>query len=518
MYQKIRKTVSRLVSIFLAAALLASQPAALAASVKEHFTDVPKSNWAYEYVEKAYADGAVKGVSGDAASGTGVFNMRKWLTYAEFVTIMTKAFYADRIPAAQSGEPWYAPYLKVGVSNKILTVDTMDKAMERAQSNINRYDMAEIMVKILMDLDVPLPSLDQLSAVNANIPDWDEISKRQSQAYYVSCAYAMGLLSGADPKGTFKGDEIVSRVTAAIVYCAMAEVVSQGTGNPNAGTAAPIKNAEDLKQVPGIGQQCNADGIFQLNDNWYYSTISGEKDEDIEGIFSALYSQYTAIFGEEAMSYKPVIIYNDPDAPNPKTSPHDQYTVITLHMSKTSLWSQMIFQLSHEMTHYVFDSLRPNESVEKGNANDMFSQWNEEILCEAMSLYMLKYMSENWTKCPLSESNRTYGSSVGEYLEDTYNKYKGNTLLSSSSSLSGKEFKALSDVANKDRARHGAETNYCYDLYVKYGDKVISEVLNMYRYYNTEYSDINFGTWEKETRYTDFVKELSRIQPEIVTN
>ena len=515
MNKKIRRHISRLVSIFLVTALMAGQTVVLAAPAKGHFTDVPKGNWAYEYIEKAYADGAVSGVSGDAASGTGVFDMRKWLTYGEFVTIMTKAFYEDSIPAAQSGEPWYAPYLKAGVSNKILTVDTVDKALAIAQKNINRYDMAEIMVKILIDQKVTLPSLEQLSAVNARIPDWDEISKRQSQAYYVSCAYAMGLLSGADPKGTFMGDAIVSRVTAAIVYCAMAEAVGQGAGSTSTGSSATIKNAEDLKKVPGIEKHCNADAIFQLNDNWYYSTDSGQKDEYIEGIFSTLYPQYAAIFGEEAMSYRPVIIYNSPDAPNPNTSAYEEYTIIKLSLDKTGYWSQMIFQLSHEMTHFAFGSSKPDSTIEKKR---MFSQWNEEIICEAMSLYMLDYMSENWAQCPLSKINRTYGASIGEYLEDAYNEYKGNALLSSdNASLSGKDFKALSDAANKDRDRHGAEANYCYDLYVKYGNQVIGEVLNMYRYYNSEFSCINFTAWANQTKHVNFVKELSRVQPEIVT-
>ena len=513
MNRRLRRHLLQFVSIFLMTTLLTGQTVVMAASTKGHFTDVPEGYWGYSYVEKAYADGAVSGVSGNAASGTGVFAPNKLLTYAEFVTILTQAFYAESIPAAQSGEPWYAPYLKAGIDNKLLTVDTVDQAMAKAQETINRYDMSEILVKILLDKEVPLPSLEQLSASNAQIADWDEILKHRDQGYYVSCAYAMDLLSGVDSRGTFKGDASVSRTMAAVVYCRAAEMIRPATASP-----VKIKNADDLKKVPGIGQRCNADAIFQLNDNWYYSTDSGEKDKYIEGIFSTLYPQYSAIFGEDAMSYKPVIIYNSPDAPNPVTSSYEGYTIITLSLDKTSYWSQMIFQLSHEMTHYAFYSLTPNATIENGDWDDMFSQWNEEIICEAMSLYMLRFMSENWAECPLSKSNRTYGSSVGEYLEDVYNKYKDNALLSDSSALSGEDFQALSDAANKDRARHGAETHYCYDLYVKYGNNVIGEVLNMYRYYNPKYDDIDFASWAKETRYTDFVKELSRIQPEIITD
>lgn len=513
MNKKPGKHLLQFVSIFLMITLLTSQTAVMAASAKGHFTDVPESHWGYSYIEKAYADGAVNGVSGNAAAGTGVFAPDQTLTYAEFVTILTRAFYLDDIPAAQPGEPWYAPYLKAGIANKLLTVDTVDKAMARAQKTINRYDMSEILVKILLDKKVPLPSLEQLSASNARIADWDEVLKHREQGYYVSCAYAMDLISGVDAKGTFMGDASVSRTVAAVVYCRAEKMIRS-----SAASDVKIKNEDDLKKVPGIGQRCNADAIFRLNDNWYYSTDSGEKDKYIEGIFSTLYPQYSAIFGEAAMSYKPVIIYASSAASNPKTSPYDGYTMITLSLKDTGLWSKMIFQLSHEMTHYAFYSLTPNATVEKGDWDDMFSQWNEEIICEAMSLYMLDHMSKNWAECPLSTHNRTYGSSVGKYLEDAYNEHKGNALLSGSSPLSGKDFKALSDAANKDRARHGAETNYCYNLYMKYGNKVIGEVLTMYRYYDPKYDTIDFESWEKETQYTDFVKELSRIQPEIITD
>ncbi len=522
MNQTIRKPVLRLVSMLLVMALLAGQTVTLAAPAKGHFTDVPENSWAYPYVEQAYTDGAVNGMGGNAAAGTGIFAPDKSLTYGEFVAILMRAFYAKQIPAAQAGEPWYAPSLKTGVTNKLLTVDTLDQAMARAQEPINRYDMAEILVKILINKKVSLPSLDHLSAVNTKIGDWDQISQRKTQAYYVSCAYALDLLSGVDEKGTFMGDATVSRAVAAVVYCRMAETVEPDVKkepNTNTETPAPVvKNVEDLKKIPGIEKRCNVEGLFQLRDNWYYSTASGQKDAYIEGIFASLYPQYAEIFGDQAMSYRPVILYNVPEAPSPITSPYEGYTLIKLSLDKTSYWSQMIYQLSHEMTHYAFFSLTPNATIEKGDWNDLFSEWNEEILCETMSLYMLHFMAEHWADCPLAKVNPTYGPSIEQYRKNAYEKYKDKELLNGSSSLSRKDFQALSAAADEDRSQHGAERNYCYDLFVKYGNQVIGEVLQMYRYYNPTYSDIDFAAWADKSQHKDFVKELSRIQPEITTD
>ena len=170
------------------------------------------------------------------------------------------------------------------------------------------------------------------------------------------------------------------------------------------------------------------------------------------------------------------------------------------------------------MNLYALFSLTPNATIEKGDWDDLFSEWNEEILCEAMSLYMLHFMAEHWADCPLAKVNPTYGPSIEQYRKNAYEKYKDKTLLNGSSSLSRKDFQALSAAADEDRSQHGAERNYCYDLFIKYGNQVIGEVLQMYRYYNPTYSDIDFAAWADKSQHKDFVKELSRIQPEITTD
>ena len=216
----------RLVSIFLAVTMIGGQPLALAVSGKDHFADVPKSHWAYSSVEEAYMDGAFSGRGGDAASGTGIFAPDEVITYAEFVAMLVKAFYPESIPAAKSGEAWYTPYLKTAHANKILTTATLDHALARANDQINRYDMAEILIKLLNHKNVPLPSEEQLRSVTAKIADWGEISKNQNRAYYVSRAYALGLLSGIDDKGTFQGSAVVTRAVAAVIYSRTASQLS----------------------------------------------------------------------------------------------------------------------------------------------------------------------------------------------------------------------------------------------------------------------------------------------------
>lgn len=277
---------------------------------------------------------------------------------------------------------------------------------------------------------------------------------------------------------------------------------------------------DDCDDLPGLVEHCDVDVIHNiryLNDNWRYFTMSGERDTDLEALFTALYPQYAAIFGEDRMSYKRIIIYDVPDAPYPITKAYDEYTTIKLavNLSLPDRMAQMIYQLSHEMTHCAINSLRPDESVEDDDWDNNFSKWNKEIICEAMSFYMLDYMSENWDLCSLFQKEPD-SAFIDDYFQYCYADGKNLPLKYDTVTYTSEEFKELSDrcdESKEERYNHAAERNYCYQLFQKYGDKVIGEVLRMYDYYNPDYDFIDFTAWEKDSKYPDFVRELSKIQP-----
>ena len=115
----------RMISLILSLTLLLSLSApalAAAPAAKPHFTDVPTSHWAYTQIERAYSDGVIAGTAGNAANYTGVFSPSGTLTEAQFVTIMTRAFFNDELEAAKkvvgSNAKWYAAAQKVAEDNR----------------------------------------------------------------------------------------------------------------------------------------------------------------------------------------------------------------------------------------------------------------------------------------------------------------------------------------------------------------------------------------------------------------
>ena len=209
----------RMISLILSLTLLLSLsvPALAAApTVQPHFTDVPTSHWAYSQIERAYSDGVIAGTAGNAANYTGVFSPSGTLTEAQFVTIMTRAFFNDELEAAKkvvgSNAKWYAAAQKVAEDQHLLTFvqGTMD-------APITRYDMAAIMTNIMDAKEFSgRPDVTEIEETYNKIADFKSIPN----SYQVSVAsvFAMGLIAGTDSKGTFSGSSYMNRAQAAVVY------------------------------------------------------------------------------------------------------------------------------------------------------------------------------------------------------------------------------------------------------------------------------------------------------------
>ena len=101
------------------------------------------------------------------------------------------------------------------------------------------------------------------------------------------------------------------------------------------------------------------------------------------------------------------------------------FNMVHLTMQAYSYWCQVVFQLSHELTHYMIYSHCKDESN--------YASWIEETICEAMSLYFLAWYRDNWEELSLYKYNAVYDKKVGEYLEDELRK-EGTERLSRCSS------------------------------------------------------------------------------------
>ena len=209
----------RMISLILSLTLLLSLsvPAfAAAPASKSHFTDVPTSHWAYTQIERAYSDGVIAGTAGNAANYTGVFSPSGTLTEAQFVTIMTRAFFNDELEAAKkvvgSNAKWYAAAQKVAEDKHLLTF-----VQGKMDAPITRYDMAAIMTNIMSAKEFPgRPDVTEIEETYNKIADFKSIPN----SYQVSVAsvFAMGLIAGTDSKGTFSGSSYMNRAQAAVVY------------------------------------------------------------------------------------------------------------------------------------------------------------------------------------------------------------------------------------------------------------------------------------------------------------
>ena len=91
----------------------------------------------------------------------------------------------------------------------------------------------------------------------------------------------------------------------------------------------------------------------------------------------------------------------------PTTITVDDNNVIAFLTEKDDkYWAHVIYQLSHEMTHYV---------IGEESADVEYVPWCEETICEAMSYYFLEYFSEHWGECSLSSINEEYADALSDY-------------------------------------------------------------------------------------------------------
>ena len=209
----------RMISLILSLTLLLSLSVptfAAAPTTQPHFTDVPTSHWAYTQIERAYSDGVIAGTAGNAANYTGVFSPSGTLTEAQFVTIMTRAFFNEELEAAKkvvgSNAKWYAAAQKVAEDQHLLTF-----VQGKMDAPITRYDMAAIMTNIMDAKEFSgRPGLAETEATFDKIADFKSIPN--SYQISVASVFAMGLIAGTDSKGTFSGSSYMNRAQAAVVY------------------------------------------------------------------------------------------------------------------------------------------------------------------------------------------------------------------------------------------------------------------------------------------------------------
>ena len=181
-------------------------------AAKVEFTDVPANHWASQSITAMADKGIMSGI------GNNLFAPNQQLSNAEFITMLVRQFYSDKL--GTEGSTWYAPFMAAAKSANILTGTNVGSNENLATSTINRYDMAQLMYNVLKAEGVTTSSLSDTSKV----ADWSAVPSTYRDA--VSVCYNMGMLTGVDNKGTFNGTGVMDRAQAAVVMDRLLEVCS----------------------------------------------------------------------------------------------------------------------------------------------------------------------------------------------------------------------------------------------------------------------------------------------------
>ena len=212
------------------------------------FSDVPSDHWAYDAVMETYNDGVMTGTA------PGVFSPSGKLSMAQFVTVLTRAFYNDDVVNSTRDGAW--PNQNYDAAEK----HNLFAGLTRwgGDIEVTREVMAQMMYNVMIDKGLVLPSAEELAGTISNIPDNSSVDDAFQTA--VATCYYWDLLSGTDPSGSFSPKGLINRAQAAVIYTRLKKAVNVlGAGIPeNPGTATPDTTAPGTAGNPGDTQNPQA--------------------------------------------------------------------------------------------------------------------------------------------------------------------------------------------------------------------------------------------------------------------
>ena len=263
----------RLAAGVLSASLAVTMVSASAFAADVTFRDVPSNHWAKQSITAMADKGIMTGVA------DGVFAPSNTLTYAEFFTMLTRQFYADKLSG--EGEYWYSQFVAAAAAAGI----DQGISMKSVTDVITRYDMAQIMYNLMSKKGVQMPS----NVDTSKIADWSKIPQEYQKA--VSVCYSLGTLSGTDSKGTFNGAGNMDRAQAAVVMSRLLEVCEGTTPTPT-----PTPTPSGSKQITSITQLITKDGMEEYPGGFHANPDLVSHGSAGMGIDSKGYSSFSFTF------------------------------------------------------------------------------------------------------------------------------------------------------------------------------------------------------------------------------
>lgn len=284
-----KNRTKRAVGIALALSLVSTTAFAASAS----FADVPSDHWASSFISEMAEKGVMSGV------GDNKFAPSSTLTGAEFVTMVVRQFYEDKIGA--SGGMWYSAFMDAAEKEGILSGTGIT-----AEGTISRYDMAQLMYNVLKAQSIATTPLSDPSKV----ADWSTVPSGYQDA--VSVCYNMGMLSGIDSKGTFGGNGNMDRAQAAVVMSRLIDVCGDSTTTPT-----PEVPAGAVQILPGdsaitdVKNGTPIEGGYEFDTSGAINAAGTDKYASMNIKLGGKYSTLT--FTVTAIEYNPGVSVNSWD-------------------------------------------------------------------------------------------------------------------------------------------------------------------------------------------------------------
>lgn len=171
----------------------------------EAFHDVAEDAWFYRYVKTAYEYKLANGVGNSAFSPDSKFTVAQVLTVAANIH---SAYYGTTIGSALVSEPWYMPYVRYCLEQKLITSNQFDDYTR----SITRGEMAIVFASLLPDEEYTAVVSGQNPDVTSDLPCYTAVNK----------LYKAGIVGGDAGSGKFRPDDEIKRSEACVIFTRIA--------------------------------------------------------------------------------------------------------------------------------------------------------------------------------------------------------------------------------------------------------------------------------------------------------
>lgn len=188
----------------------------------------------------------------------------------------------------------------------------------------------------------------------------------------------------------------------------------------------------------------------------------------------------------QVVSDKSLVLHFDKTCETPVFLSNDKigqnFDCIHINLEDDIKWNQLLFQLSHELCHYV---------IYLNNKQDyQIIKWIEESICEAFSLFCLKKWSIEWKILGYPSIDKNYGK-----LMSSYRKIQMSKEIAHPSLMDDIDIKILADIdalSESDRLRRQDFVCRLSDLISK---QSISKLID-YQKYRYSYLLLDTGRYD----------------------